>query len=82
MVDESVIESAIKYRDGKKWKQRWAVLTKLSPVADVLQLQLYRDSRDRIKSAPTKASLALQNILAVETGTSSTSSRDLLDVRK
>ncbi|KAK3890610.1 hypothetical protein Pcinc_005443 [Petrolisthes cinctipes] len=59
-VEESVIEVP-------QWKQRWAVLDKLSPVADVLQLQLYRDSRDRAKGASTKASLALQNVLALET---------------
>ncbi|KAK4304374.1 hypothetical protein Pmani_023674 [Petrolisthes manimaculis] len=42
-------------------------LSLICVVADVLQLQLYRDSRDRAKGASTKASLALQNVLALET---------------
>ncbi|CAG0881916.1 unnamed protein product [Cyprideis torosa] len=28
-----IIEGYVKHRDGKKWKTRWAVLTRLSPVA-------------------------------------------------
>uniref|UniRef100_A0A6P7GQU0 Protein Dok-7-like n=1 Tax=Diabrotica virgifera virgifera TaxID=50390 RepID=A0A6P7GQU0_DIAVI len=34
MVDNScVIEGTVKFRDGKKWKSRWCVMRKLSPVA-------------------------------------------------
>ncbi|CAH1154503.1 unnamed protein product [Phaedon cochleariae] len=69
MVDNScVIEGTVKFRDGKKWKSRWCVMRKLSPVADCLHLQLYRDSKDRYKQGQTKASLSLQQFLGLETG--------------
>uniref|UniRef100_A0A0E4C764 Insulin receptor substrate 1 n=1 Tax=Anopheles gambiae TaxID=7165 RepID=A0A0E4C764_ANOGA len=69
MVDiSSIIEGTVKFRDGKKWKSRWCVMRKLSPVADCLHLQLYRDSKDRYKNGQTKASLSLQHFLGVESG--------------
>ncbi|XP_049855012.1 uncharacterized protein LOC126335602 [Schistocerca gregaria] len=69
MVDSNtVIEGTVKFRDGKKWKSRWCVMRKLSPVADCLHLQLYRDSKERYKQGQTKASLSLQHFLAIETG--------------
>ncbi|XP_050424964.1 uncharacterized protein LOC126836042 isoform X2 [Adelges cooleyi] len=64
----AVIEGTVKFRDGKKWKSRWCVMRKLSPVADCLHLQLYRDSKDRYKHGQTKASLSLQHFLGVESG--------------
>ncbi|XP_060522605.1 uncharacterized protein LOC132699748 isoform X2 [Cylas formicarius] len=63
-----VIEGTVKFRDGKKWKSRWCVMRKLSPVADCLHLQLYRDSKDRYKQGQTKASLSLEHFLGLETG--------------
>ncbi|XP_059476896.1 uncharacterized protein LOC132197566 isoform X2 [Neocloeon triangulifer] len=69
MVDNNaIIEGAMKFRDGKKWKSRWGVMTKLSPVADCLHLQLYRDCKDRYKQGQTKASLSLQHFLGLESG--------------
>ncbi|CAL8106892.1 unnamed protein product [Orchesella dallaii] len=69
MVDaNSLIEGHCKFRDGKKWKTRWAVVTKLSPVADCLQLQIYRDEKERARNGHTKASLSLQGFLALESG--------------
>uniref|UniRef100_A0A1B6CQJ2 Uncharacterized protein n=2 Tax=Clastoptera arizonana TaxID=38151 RepID=A0A1B6CQJ2_9HEMI len=69
MVDtNSIIEGTVKFRDGKKWKSRWCVMRKLSPVADCLHLQLYRDSKDRYKQGQTKASLSLQHFLGAESG--------------
>lgn len=69
MVDNScVIEGSVKFRDGKKWKSRWCVMRKLSPVADCLHLQLYRDSKDRYKQGQTKASLSLEHFLGLESG--------------
>ncbi|CAL1295815.1 unnamed protein product [Larinioides sclopetarius] len=65
---QTVIEGTLKYRDNKKWKPRWCVIRKLSPVADCLHLQLYRDSKDRCKNGPTKASLSLEGFLGMETG--------------
>lgn len=64
----AIIEGTVKFRDGKKWKSRWCVVRKISPVADCLHLQLYRDSKDRYKQGQTKASLSLQHFLGVETG--------------
>ncbi|XP_022239652.1 uncharacterized protein LOC111085432 [Limulus polyphemus] len=64
----TIVEGSVKYRDGRKWKPRWCVLSKLSPVADCLHLQLYRDSKERCKNAPTKASLSLEKFLGLETG--------------
>ncbi|KAG7202030.1 hypothetical protein KM043_004714 [Ampulex compressa] len=69
MVDNNcIIEGNVKFRDGKKWKSRWCVMRKLSPVADCLHLQLYADSKDRYKQGQTKASLSLQHFLGVESG--------------
>ncbi|XP_021915465.1 uncharacterized protein LOC110827779 isoform X3 [Zootermopsis nevadensis] len=56
------------WRQHVTWKQRWGVVTKLSPAADCLHLQLYRDSKDRYKQGQTKASLSLQHFLGVESG--------------
>ncbi|XP_066140538.1 uncharacterized protein [Euwallacea fornicatus] len=66
--DQTVISGWLKFRDNKKWKQRWGVITKLSPAADCLHLQLYRDSKDRYKQGQTKASLSLEHFLGLETG--------------
>ncbi|XP_066595104.1 serine-rich adhesin for platelets-like [Prorops nasuta] len=69
MVDNNcIIEGNVKFRDGKKWKSRWCVMRKLSPVADCLHLQLYGDSKDRYKQGQTKASLSLEHFLGVQSG--------------
>ncbi|CAK1587349.1 unnamed protein product [Parnassius mnemosyne] len=66
--DNTIIEGTVKFRDGKKWKSRWCVMRKLSPVADCVQLQVYRDSKARWGGAASKASLSLQRYLGCETG--------------
>ncbi|XP_018333110.1 uncharacterized protein LOC108742399 isoform X2 [Agrilus planipennis] len=67
--NETVLISGwLKFRDNKKWKQRWGVVSKLSPAADCLHLQLYRDSKERYKQGQTKASLSLEQFVALETG--------------
>ncbi|KAJ0174400.1 hypothetical protein K1T71_009508 [Dendrolimus kikuchii] len=66
--DNTIIEGTVKFRDGKKWKSRWCVMRKLSPVADCVHVQLYRDSRARWGGAATKASLSLQHFLGCESG--------------
>ncbi|XP_045774631.1 uncharacterized protein LOC123873693 [Maniola jurtina] len=66
--DNTIIEGTVKFRDGKKWKSRWCVMRKLSPVADCVHLQVYRDSRARCGGAPSKASLSLQRYLGCEAG--------------
>ncbi|RWS02723.1 uncharacterized protein B4U79_08860 [Dinothrombium tinctorium] len=40
----------------------------LLALTDCLHLQLFRDSKDRCKNGPTKASLSLENFLAMEHG--------------
>ncbi|XP_072944672.1 uncharacterized protein [Epargyreus clarus] len=67
-LDNSVISGWLKFRDNKRWKSRWGVVTKLSPAADCLHLQLYRDPKDRYKKGQTKASLSLQHFLGFESG--------------
>ncbi|XP_050525410.1 uncharacterized protein LOC126896550 isoform X2 [Daktulosphaira vitifoliae] len=32
-VDQAIINGWLKFRDNKKWRHRWAVITKLSPAA-------------------------------------------------
>ncbi|XP_068618102.1 uncharacterized protein [Battus philenor] len=66
--DNTIIEGAVKFRDGKKWKSRWCVARRLSPVADCVQLQVYRDARARRAGAVGKASLSLQRYLGCESG--------------
>ncbi|XP_024086265.1 uncharacterized protein LOC106668392 [Cimex lectularius] len=66
--DQTILTGYLKFRDYKRWKPRYGVVTKLSPAADCLHLQLYRDSKDRYKQGQTKASLSLQHFLGVETG--------------
>ncbi|KAG6453206.1 hypothetical protein O3G_MSEX008028 [Manduca sexta] len=66
--DNTIIEGTVKFRDGKKWKSRWCVMRKLSPVADCVHLQLYRDSKARWGGAASKASLSLQQYLGCEAG--------------
>ncbi|XP_013193751.1 uncharacterized protein LOC106137463 [Amyelois transitella] len=66
--DNTIIEGTVKFRDGKKWKSRWCVMRKLSPVADCVHMQLYRDSRARWGGAASKASLSLQQYLGCEAG--------------
>uniref|UniRef100_A0A8C4ZN48 Docking protein 7 n=1 Tax=Gadus morhua TaxID=8049 RepID=A0A8C4ZN48_GADMO len=53
MTDTVVAEGQVKFRDGKKWKTRWVVLRKPSPVADCLSLLVYKEkrkSKDKEKS--------------------------------
>ncbi|XP_054261372.1 uncharacterized protein LOC128985652 [Macrosteles quadrilineatus] len=68
MDTNTIIEGTVKFRDGKKWKSRWCVVRKLSPVADCVHLQLYRDCKERYKQGQTKASLSLENFLGVQSG--------------
>ncbi|XP_053211283.1 putative uncharacterized protein DDB_G0289263 [Panonychus citri] len=63
-----VIEGDLKFRGTRKWRPRWAIVTRLSPVADCLHLQLYRDQKERIKSGLTKSSLSLEKFIGLETG--------------
>lgn len=62
-----VIEGATKFREGKKWKNRYVRVTRLSPVADSLTLQLWRDEREVERGlSPTKGSINLTDYVGSE----------------
>ena len=62
-----VIEGHLKFREGKKWKARFARVIRLSPVADCLTLQLWREGREAERGqAATKGSISLTDYLGCE----------------
>ncbi|XP_021175949.2 protein Dok-7 [Fundulus heteroclitus] len=69
MTDTVVAEGQVKFRDGKKWKTRWVVLQKPSPVADCLTLLVCKEKR-KGKSSGNKERLnvTLEGICGVEPG--------------
>ncbi|XP_061584304.1 protein Dok-7 [Cololabis saira] len=69
MTDSVVAEGQVKFRDGKKWKNRSVVLQKPSPVADCLILHVYKGKK-KGKSTGHKGSLnvTLEGICGVEPG--------------
>ncbi|XP_060102135.1 protein Dok-7 isoform X2 [Heteronotia binoei] len=64
----AVAEGPLKWRDGKKWKSRWAVLRKPSPVADCLLLLVYKDRSERLKGLKERSSITLEDICGLEPG--------------
>ncbi|XP_036067062.1 protein Dok-7 isoform X6 [Oryzias melastigma] len=69
MTDTVVAEGQVKFRDGKKWKTRWVVLQKPSPVADCLILLVYKKKKRRRNSRrKEKLSVTLEGICGVEPG--------------
>ncbi|KAJ0033344.1 hypothetical protein NQD34_000451, partial [Periophthalmus magnuspinnatus] len=70
MTDTVVAEGQVKFRDGKKWKTRWVVLRKPSPVADCLFLLAYKKEKKKKgkKGIGQKESLTLEGICGVEPG--------------
>uniref|UniRef100_A0A8C6WSL6 Docking protein 7 n=1 Tax=Neogobius melanostomus TaxID=47308 RepID=A0A8C6WSL6_9GOBI len=68
MTDTVVVEGYARLRDGKKWKTRWIVLRKPSPVADCLVLLVYKDRSERAQGNRERASVTLEEICGVETG--------------
>ncbi|XP_029609521.1 protein Dok-7 isoform X3 [Salmo trutta] len=70
MTDSVVVEGYVKFRDGKKWKTRWVVLRKPSPVADCLVLLVYKDKSDKAQGHREKGSITLEDICGLETGLS------------
>ncbi|XP_013873556.1 protein Dok-7 isoform X2 [Austrofundulus limnaeus] len=69
MTDTVVAEGQVKFRDGKKWKTRWVVLQKPSPVADCLTLLVWKEKK-KGKSGRHKDRLnvTLEGICGVEPG--------------
>ncbi|XP_060634000.2 protein Dok-7 [Anolis sagrei] len=69
MTDSAVVvEGQLKWRDGKKWKTRWAVLRKPSPVADCLLLLVYKEKYERLKGLKERSSVTLEDICGLEPG--------------
>ncbi|XP_050391390.2 uncharacterized protein LOC126810400 isoform X2 [Patella vulgata] len=65
----TVVEGKVKYRDGRKWKQRWCVLKKPSPVADRLQVLLYKDVKDAIKDgSKPKSCFPIESFFGLQSG--------------
>ncbi|XP_068178777.1 protein Dok-7 [Antennarius striatus] len=71
MTDTVVVEGHVKCRDGKKWKSRWVVLRKPSPVADCLSLLVYKEKKkgkERGGGHKERLSVTLEGICGVEPG--------------
>ncbi|XP_053712261.1 protein Dok-7-like [Synchiropus splendidus] len=71
MTDTVVSEGQVKFRDGKKWKSRWVVVQKPSPVADCLSVLVYKDKKKGKQKAVGRKdplSLTLEGICGVEPG--------------
>ncbi|XP_051580248.1 protein Dok-7 [Myxocyprinus asiaticus] len=61
MSDTVIAEGAVKIRDGKKWKSRWLVLRKPSPVADCLVMHVYKE-----RGVKERSSVTLEHICGLE----------------
>uniref|UniRef100_UPI00398F8941 protein Dok-7 isoform X2 n=1 Tax=Pristiophorus japonicus TaxID=55135 RepID=UPI00398F8941 len=70
MTDSVVAEGQVKLRDGKKWKNRWLVLRKPSPVADCLLMLVYKDKSEKSKGHKERNSVTLEDICGLEPGLS------------
>ncbi|XP_053183395.1 protein Dok-7 [Scomber japonicus] len=72
MTDTVVAEGQVKFRDGKKWKSRWVVLRKPSPVADCLSLLVYKEKKkgkEKSSGHKERLNVTLEGICGVEPGT-------------
>ncbi|XP_044274426.1 protein Dok-7 isoform X3 [Varanus komodoensis] len=71
MTDSAVVvEGQLKWRDGKKWKNRWVVLRKPSPVADCLLMLIYKERCERLKGLKERSSVTLEDICGLDPGLS------------
>ncbi|KAI5261679.1 Protein Dok-7 [Manis pentadactyla] len=68
MTEAALVEGQVKLRDGKKWKSRWLVLRKPSPVADCLLMLAYKDRSERAQGLRERGSLTLEDICGLEPG--------------
>ncbi|XP_054609983.1 protein Dok-7-like isoform X2 [Dunckerocampus dactyliophorus] len=68
MTESVVVEGYARLRDGKKWKTRWLVLRKPSPVADCLVLLVFKDKSDKAEGNKERAAVTLEDICGLETG--------------
>ncbi|XP_072371822.1 protein Dok-7 isoform X2 [Scyliorhinus torazame] len=70
MTDSAIAEGQVKLRDGKKWKSRWLVLRKPSPVADCLLLLVFKDKSEKSKGQKERSSVTLEDICGLDPGLS------------
>ncbi|XP_059830106.1 uncharacterized protein dok7b isoform X2 [Hypanus sabinus] len=70
MTDSVVAEGHVKLRDGKKWKNRWLVLRKPSPVADCLLMLVFKDKSEKSRGNKERSSVVLEDICGLEPGLS------------
>ncbi|XP_060040263.1 protein Dok-7 isoform X3 [Erinaceus europaeus] len=68
MSEAALVEGQVKLRDGKKWKTRWLVLRRPSPVADCLLLLAYKDRAERARGLRELSSLTLEQLCGLEPG--------------
>ncbi|XP_015254538.1 PREDICTED: protein Dok-7 [Cyprinodon variegatus] len=68
MTDSVVVEGYARLRDGKKWKTRWLVFRKPSPVADCLVLLVFKDKSDKAQGNKEKGIVTLEQICGLELG--------------
>ncbi|KAM9717914.1 protein Dok-7-like isoform 1-T1 [Menidia menidia] len=68
MTDSVVVEGYARLRDGKKWKTRWLVLRKPSPVADCLVLLVFKDKSEKVQGGKERARVVLEEICGLEAG--------------
>ncbi|KAJ1213905.1 hypothetical protein NDU88_001534 [Pleurodeles waltl] len=70
MTDSVVVEGQVRLRDGKKWKSRWVVFRKPSPVADCLLMLVFKDKSERAKGHKERCSVTLEDICGLDPGLS------------
>ncbi|XP_076830942.1 protein Dok-7 isoform X3 [Brachyhypopomus gauderio] len=67
MTDTVVVEGQVRLREGKKWKNRWLILRKPSPVADCLSVLVYKDRSERTRGQRERTQATLGDICGLET---------------
>ncbi|XP_066535549.1 protein Dok-7 isoform X2 [Hoplias malabaricus] len=66
MTDTVVVEGQVRLREGKKWKSRWVLLRRPSPVADCVSLLVYKDRSERSKGHRERSQATLGDICGLE----------------
>uniref|UniRef100_A0A4W4E126 Docking protein 7 n=1 Tax=Electrophorus electricus TaxID=8005 RepID=A0A4W4E126_ELEEL len=66
MTDTVVVEGQVRLREGKKWKNRWLILRKPSPVADCLSVLVYKDRAERNRGQRERSQATLGDICGLE----------------
>ncbi|XP_052401807.1 protein Dok-7 [Carassius gibelio] len=66
MTDTVVVEGQVRLREGKKWKNRWVILRKPSPVADCLTLLVYKERGEKSKGQRERNQATLRDICGLE----------------